>query len=726
MASAMPLAELDSHQNNCGAAYVTCGMQCGSRECTHRCRRGALQKHKALCHFRLVPCPQGCGTSYQATEVGPHAVVCASRRVRCPFASCGMVLHAAAVPAHNAAFAQEHLRGLQAALEQSNALVTRLTPTAGLPTRVLKLLQDVATRKLAADAAAASLADLASCASNGEMGAAIWVERGDSVAVHALSSYPEDAACAVHVAALDLLHEVVTAARAACAAAQKSGEGGAAVATTGLRAAAIQNVGELYTAAADAAVAHILGSPGKRGACSHGPSVAAAVQVVAAVAEAMGGGAPVAMTDKLRAAACKAVQAAPDSAVAASAACRALAALLGLVAREFLAMPPGLAQAESAATAARAAMRKHGVETPGVMLYAWRVLQLSGVACTDANAPDDVACALAVLRAHRGDTAVGAAAMQVLRLACDAKGGPLPFLVAKGPQTVSDVIGASVVLDDKELVAAAASIVKRTCDPVAGGGDAAAAQWLDCGTPHWVTAALAPFAPRGTVVDVATSLAAVEAAMALLNQAQSPASVPAHDGREVSTLRQEAAHAFLGAGFAPALCKAIHTAAREHHAQLACVACMVVRKLGFGHASGAHAMAKSSVPEAVIKLLHSLDATVGGHVFPAWRGATYATAPEGEPVTAAAVGTCVLETAVLALSTFLDTAASAADGGGVANAFGVGAPPLNWAASAAIHVAELGALGVARSVADKLGTTKGHDTVDALAYALGVPESDMA
>jgi hypothetical protein len=137
-------------------------------------------------------------------------------------------------------------------------------------------------------------------------------------------------------------------------------------------------------------------------------------------------------------------------------------------------------------------------------------------------------------------------------------------------------------------------------------------------------------------------------------------------------------------------------------------------------------MAKSSVPEAVIKLLHSLDATVGGHVFPAWKGATYATAPEGEPVTAAAVGTCVLETAVLALSTFLDTAASAADGGGVANAFGVGAPPPNWAASAAIHVAELGALGAARSVADKLGTTKGHDTVNALAYALGVPESDMA
>ena len=220
-ASAMPLAELDSHQNSCGAAYVTCGMQCGGRECTHRCRRRALHNHKALCHFRLVPCPQGCGTSYQATEVGPHAVVCASRRVRCPFASCDMVLHAAEVPAHNAAFAQEHLRGLQAALDHSNALVTRLTPTAGLPTRVLKLLQDVATRKLAVDAAAASVADLACCASNAEMGAVIWVERGDSVAVHALSSYPEDAACAVHVAALDLLHAVVNAARAACAAAQK-------------------------------------------------------------------------------------------------------------------------------------------------------------------------------------------------------------------------------------------------------------------------------------------------------------------------------------------------------------------------------------------------------------------------------------------------------------------------------------------------------------------------
>ena len=709
----MPLAELDAHQADCLAAYVTCGMQCGGKECTHRCRRGALAAHKQLCAFRLVPCPQGCGASFQAAEVGQHAVLCASRRVKCSFAGCGQLLHASGVEAHNVAFAQEHLRGVQAALAEARALVARLAPPGpGLATRVLKLLGEVSGRKLGVDAAASSLAELACYGSHGETGVTIWVEHGEKVAIQALVAYPEVAAHAVHVAAFDLLTAVVTSARAACAAVQQGGESAGPPTVR----AALQTAPQLYAAAAGAAAAHILGTPGKAGPCVHGPSVAAAAKVLAAAAEVAGPAA----AGRLHSAACKAVQAAPDSAVVATAACRALAVLLDAESPAALAKPPGLALAQGAAAAARAAMWKHGVETPDVMLHAWRVLHLSSLACGTDYAQGDVTCALDALRAHRGDTAVGIAALAVLRAACDVKNGALAFLLGKGPKAVSDFVSTAGV-QDKDLVVAAAGVVTRT-------SSAAAGEWLEWGAPHWLSAAFAPFSPRAqshAAADVETCLAVMDAAMALLPQ---PAQGNAAGGAgmvEHSTLRNEAVPAFLGAGLAFALCQALHAAGRERHAQLACVTCMVIHKLGSGNPSGMQAMAKAGVPDALVTLLRSLDATVGGDLFPVWKGVIYATPPEGQPADAAQVGTCILELAGLALSNFL-AAASAGGTCTVFNAFGVGAPSAEAAAAAASHVAELGALAVARSVAAKVGTTKAHDLADALAHAMGVPDTDMA
>ena len=775
----MPLSMLEAHEQSCPHEIVECGARAvltvrladGGQDkeedvCVHRCRRRDLDSHKAVCPFRLVECPRGCGIKLPAQEAAAHAAACASRMVQCTVPGCGASMHFSQLAAHNMAAVHDHLAAVQVALQAAQADAVKMALLAAsskksgeMPSSAdLHMLVPKLVAASTADAAVAGLVQLALLVGYPELGATICGASISAVNV-AYKRFPEDAA--VRAAALDLLTATVQALRVATRrpddqmGSQQPVEQPQTPPQLPQRTSVLDDAAQRAIAALMESNVHASGSSDTK----HRLVIAAAARLLSVTTEAaLEWG--VAAMDALRAAkpqsgnfstesmplvyaaACKALDTYPSDAAVAAPACKALATL-------FQADGPvltsdGQAIAQAASRAARAALRisrpsnQGAVAAYNVQLHALRTLMRCRQLPGENDAPGDVFCAVFALQNNPRDCAIGAAALAVLRLACGGKGrapggdaggstaGCKFFLTQKGYTVVSNLVMQSGC-SDMDVAIAAAELVTATClqsDTETDSG--MAPRWLASGAPVWLVTCLRSFNKQPTACAPI-----MEAIMTLMTRGRHSS---APSCTELELLRRDAQTAFLAAGLASCLTDCLHTAAASTDASMAGLACLIVRKLGYTQPAGVQAMAASRVPASLADLLRTLTKTYGG-IFPPWKGhvqnshemfavaGTYSAPPSTPVRDKAGPALYVLSLTALALSTFVagddDNGRSTAVGEPPSgNVFGVGAPPAQLRSAMRAQLLEVGALAAARDVANKVGLPKGAEMAEALASAL--------
>lgn len=85
------LAQIRSHEETCARALVRCGLPTQSSNRAEKCHdvfpRGAVEAHRAKCHFRIQNC-NDCGCGIQVRKFRAHSLVCGAIEVFCPYRRC--------------------------------------------------------------------------------------------------------------------------------------------------------------------------------------------------------------------------------------------------------------------------------------------------------------------------------------------------------------------------------------------------------------------------------------------------------------------------------------------------------------------------------------------------------------------------------------------------------------------------------------------------------------